>query len=107
MAKVNHSSDSRPARLPSPGVLLIATVLLVLLSAGGWFGWRVHRQQALLDHFTAVGAQVESVPADPVWLHDALARMLSSESARGLTDITSIDLQGTDVTDADLRYLSR
>jgi hypothetical protein len=45
------------------------------------------------------------MPADPAWLHDAIARRLGEEYATGFKEITDLGFYGDDVTNENLKCL--
>ncbi len=109
MADTDQSNDATPSRswLPSPGCLFAVTLLVILASVCFRFGWRAHRQQARLEYFDQLGGETETEPAKPVWLHDFAVMTVGEERAAGFTELTAVDLGGTQMTNADLQELNR
>jgi hypothetical protein len=109
MTEIESPAPSTPrasrGRLPSPGCLLAVTLVAIVATVGGWFAWRVQRQQERIHYFRQLGGYVGTEPARPVWLHDFVAARLGRERAAGFTEITAVHLSETSVTDADLQRL--
>jgi hypothetical protein len=90
-------------RLPSPGCLL-ALLLLSLAALGGMFACRVHERQAAIRYFDELAANVDEQPANPVWLHDLVAARIGNDRATGFRELTRIELDQREITDAGLRH---
>jgi hypothetical protein len=106
MADADSSPSPARSRLPSPGCLLVVTLILSLVSVCGWFGWRARQQSKLIRFFEQLGGHVETQPAQPAWLHDVVESALGARHAAGLIDITVLDFSHTPFSDADLRNVA-
>lgn len=92
-------------RLPSPGCLLLVTVVMCVALVGGGTTWRIQRQRAWIGFFTQLGGSVHTEPVQPRWWHDVIEKSLGAECADGLAEITMVDACGTPLRDDLLRHL--
>lgn len=83
MADINTDAPELPPAsrfwLPSPGRLLAAVFLACVVESGGWFGWGVYQRPSRMQQLQQLRAGVVTEPADPVWLHDLVARKLGAQ----------------------------
>src|SRR5262245_31756438 len=100
------SPPASRSRLPSPGCLFAVTLLITLSLVCGWFAWRAHQQASLIELFEKSGGRVETQPARPVWLHNVVESALGTRYAAGFTEMTSLNLEATSISDSDLRLVA-
>ncbi len=94
-----------PLRLPRPVSLAIVTMALAVVAIGLGFGFPVYQRHRAIREFYELGGSVTEQEAGPQWLR----RWIGKEAMRrcGFDDVTSIDLAGTEATDATLRLVAR
>ncbi len=102
------SKEPRPSRnwLPSRGCRVAVTLLLGLALVCFWIDWRGRPERARLQSIEQLGGEIRTTAAGPVWLHDLVVALFGEGHAVGLADVAAVDLDHTQVTDADLQLLS-
>ena len=84
--------NSQRICLPSPGTLLLGTLLLIVGAVSIPIGTRYQRQQELIEYIELQGGSVETDDSAPAWVHGLLARILGEERARGFGEIVGVNL---------------
>jgi hypothetical protein len=102
------------------GCLFAISLLIIVVSIGGWFGRRVYLRQAAIRRFEQLrsttspagvvigeyyAAWITTKPAQPVWLHDVVRTRLGETFAVGFQDAAFLFLNDTATTDTDLQHL--
>jgi hypothetical protein len=88
-------------RLPRPLSLFLLTILLVILGLALRIGLPIYKQQMAIRQVRRLGGEVEVRMNGPKWLSDRLPDCCKE----ALGSVWQVDLQMTDVTDADLTFL--
>ena len=97
----------RRLNLPSPGVLLICTALVVIAALALRFGVHYQRQQSLIEHIEELGGRVRIEKDGPEWAHNLVVKVVGADGARGFGEIVSINFaHSEEVADDDLEVLS-
>ena len=87
----------RRVRLPHPGWLLLAGLLLAVVVVACLIVWsRAHSTLALIGKVEQLGGSVETEPPHQRWL-----RNLVGKKTRAFDSVVAIRLEGTAITNAD------
>jgi len=90
-------------RLPRPLWIGLATVVLVVVAVGRWFGVPIYRQQVVIGEIDLLGGDIFANPRGPEWFRDLIGdrRMTLFE------DVIEAQLLLTPTTDATLDQISQ
>ncbi len=75
--------------MPSPGTLLIGTLLLIVCAVAIPIGVRYQRQQELIEYVEGLGGTVDTVDRGPEWVHDFMAMIFGDDGARGFGEVVA------------------
>ncbi|QDU44664.1 Leucine Rich repeats (2 copies) [Symmachiella dynata] len=95
-------TDSAPkSRLPRTGTLVLIAVVL-LISGGALMVWLpYHRNQTVIAEVRMLGGETQSQIIRPFWIPDAV----DDEYLGAFERVLTVDLAGTQVSDAGLKHL--
>ena len=92
-----QTSKARRSYLPSPGVLLVLTLLTIGGVVSVLLGFRYNRHQQIIAHVEAHGGTA-TTSLEPEWLYEFIANSIGEERARGFGEIVAVDFNSFQVS---------